>query len=53
MAIALDTVTQASATATSPLTWSHVCTGSNLYLVVVVAVTNEHPPAAAIAYVTV
>ena len=39
MAIALDTTTQGTTTSTSPLTWNHTCTGSNLVLIVGVAVS--------------
>jgi hypothetical protein len=40
MAIALDVATTSAATTSSPLTWSHTCTGSNLLLVVGVGVSS-------------
>lgn len=38
MAIAFNATSNGTATATSPVTWSHTCTGSNLILVVAVDV---------------
>ena len=44
MAIALDAVSNGTATTTSPLTWSHTCTGSDLILVVGVNIYSAGTP---------
>ena len=44
LAIAYDTVSNGTETTTSPLTWSHTCTGSNLILVTGVNIGNGSSP---------
>ena len=44
MAVAFDAATKSLETTTSPLTWSHTCTGSNLLLVVGITTSHSTSP---------